>query len=346
MMQGRRARLAASGWEGALQVEDFDVPEPGPGQVRVRVEACGVCHRDLIDRAGSFPWLQLPITPGHEVAGRVEALGDGVTGWGLGDRVGTLHRDHCGACPACVRGDTSLCPNALFVLGLVADGGYATHLVAPEDALFRLPEGPAADLAALHCTAGTAFRGLRHQADVRPGDHVLITGANGGVGAAAIQVAKRLGATVTAVVRRLDAVAFVTRQGADRVVTDDGDGFHRKVKAADVVLDCVGSPTFNSSLRSLRMGGHVVVVGNISEARAALNLGYAIVNGLHITGSSGATAADMAALLALHAETPLDLPALRDRVLPLDDAEAAQRAVRAGGLAGRVVLDPTLPSGE
>lgn len=339
MDQGRRVRMTASGWDEDLQVEDFAVPEPGPGQVLVRVEACGVAHRDLVDRAGRFPWLQLPITPGHEAAGHVEAVGEGVTAWSVGDRVGTLHRDHCGTCPACERGDTSLCPNAVFVFGLIADGGYATHLVAPENAVYALPEGPAVDFAALHSTAGTAFRGLVVQAGVRAGDHVLITGANGGVGAAGIQIAKRLGASVTAVVRTEDKVAYVEMQGADKVVVDDGTGFHRKVRSADVVLDCVGSPTFNSSLRSLRMGGHVVVIGNVSEERASLNLGFAIVHGLHITGSSGATAADMAALLALHAETPLDLPLLRDRVVPLAEADAAQRAVRAGGLRGRIVLD-------
>jgi len=178
------------------------------------------------------------------------------------------------------------------------------------------------------------------QGGLEPGGSVLVVGANGGVGAAAVQLAARLGATVTAQVRRADRVAFVEAQGADRVVVDDGTGFHRKIgDQVDVVLDCVGSPTFNSSLRSVRMGGHVVVVGNVSKERAALNLGYAIVNGLHIHGSSGATAEDMETLLALHAQTPLALDQLRDRIMPLSAADAAQRAVQAGGLSGRIVLD-------
>ena len=336
-----RARLTETGFDAALSIEAFDPPSPGPGQVRVRVEACGVCYRDLIDRAGRFPYLQLPVTPGHEAVGRVEALGAGVTAWTVGDRVGTLHRDHCGACGACLRGQTSLCVGAAWVFGLVADGGYATHLLAPENALFALPDAAAAlDIAALHCTAGTAWRGLVVQGGLTAGQRVLITGANGGVGAAAIQVARRLGAFVTAVVRDAAAAEFVTAMGAQEVLIDPGTQFHQKIQEpADLALDCVGSPTINATLRAVRMGGRVVVVGNVSEARASINLGYLIVNGVSLFGSSGATAADMAGLLALHASQPLDLPALRDRVMPLGEAEAAQQAVRAGGLRGRIVLD-------
>jgi len=338
---GTRARMLETGFEKNLTIETFEPRPPGPDEVLVAVEACGVCHRDLIDRGGRFPWLQLPLTPGHEVCGRVVAVGSHVRAWTVGDRVGTLHRDHCGSCAACDRGDTSLCRNGVWVYGLVTDGGYATHLLARPNSLFALPDdAPAEDLCALQCTAGTAWRGLVVQGGLVAGQTALIVGANGGVGAAAIQVAKRLGATVVAHVRREDKVAFVEAQGADRVVVDDGRGFHRKLgDQVDVVLDCVGSPTFNSSLRSVRMGGHVVVVGNVSTERASLNLGYAIINGLHIHGSSGATAKDMADLLALHAETPLALSLLRDRVEPLANADAAQRAVRAGGLSGRIVLD-------
>lgn len=335
----QRVRMLSLGWERDLQVEDWEPEAPAPDQVQVEVEACGVCHRDLIDRAGRFAWVQLPVTPGHEAVGRVVAVGAEVTTWKVGDRVGTLHRNHCGSCDACTRGETSLCPHAAWVFGLMADGGYASHLLAPANALYALPEGPAVDLCALHCTVGTAWRGLVVQGRLTAGQSVLVTGANGGVGAAAIQVARRRGARVTAVVRHAHHADFVRMQGADEVLVDDGTTFHQKAAPVDVVLDCVGSPTFNSSLRSLKMGGHLVVVGNVSEARASLNLGFVIVHGLHLHGSSGATAADMAAVLAQHAITPFDLPALRDRVLPLDQADAAQRAVRAGGLRGRIVLE-------
>jgi acryloyl-coenzyme A reductase len=336
-----RTRLRQAGFEEPLAIESFDLPEPGPGQVRIRVEACAVCHRDLIDRGGRFPWLQLPITPGHEAAGVVEAVGPEVTKFQVGDRVATLHRDHCGQCKACVRGDTSLCPNAVWVFGLVVDGGYATHLLAPVNALYPQPADLPAEFGSfLHCTVGTAWRGLVRQGQVQSGQRVLITGANGGVGAAAIQVAKRLGAEVVAVVRSEEAAAWVAELGADKTVVDPGTSFHKRVGApADIALDCVGTPTFNSSLRSLRMGGRLVVIGNVTADRASFNLGYAIVNGLAVIGSSGATAEDMAEVLALHARTPFDLEALQDRVVPLVKADAAQLAVRSGDLRGRIVLD-------
>ena len=108
-----RARLHQTGFDAPLTVESFTPRAPGAGEVRVRIEACGVCHRDLIDRGGRFPWLQLPITPGHEAAGVVEAVGAEVSDLQVGDRVATLHRDHCGACDACARGATSLCPRAV-----------------------------------------------------------------------------------------------------------------------------------------------------------------------------------------------------------------------------------------
>lgn len=302
--------------------------------------ACGVCHRDLIDRAGRFPWLQLPITPGHEAAGTIVAVGEDVRDFAVGDRAATLHRDHCGACEACLAGNTSLCPNALHVFGLLVDGGYATHLTATVDALYPIPADlPLEHAAILHCTAGTAFRGLSRWARIGEGSTVLVTGANGGVGAAAVQIATRMGAGVTGIVRSEEHVDFVRSQGAAKVVVDPGTSFHKRINAqVDAVLDCVGSPTFNSSLRSLKMGGRLVVIGNVSEERASLNLGQAIVFGLQITGSSGATREDMERLLALHADEPLDLAALIDRIEPLDHAEAAQQAVRAGGLRGRIVL--------
>ena len=295
-----RAQLTATGFDTPLRVEEFSSEALGDDEVRVQVEACGVCHRDLIDRGGRFPWLQLPITPGHEACGRVVEVGAAVTRWKTGDRVGTLHRDLCGQCRACQSGQSSLCPNALWVYGLVVDGGYATELRARESSLFAMTaDDPALDLCALHCTAGTAYRGMVVQAGLTAGQRLLVVGANGGVGAAAIQVATRIGAEVVAQVRRAEQVKFVESLGASEVIVDPGDSFHRKMGTpADVVLDCVGSPTFNASLRSAHMGGHIVIIGNVSRERASLNLGYAIINGLHLHGSSGATAEDMAAAAA------------------------------------------------
>jgi acryloyl-coenzyme A reductase len=337
-----RATLREVGWDTDLAVEpDGDRPTPEGTDVVVEIEACGVCGRDCLDRAGRFAFVRVPITPGHEAVGRVRAVGPYVTEWKVGQRVATLHRDACGDCPACAAGETSLCVRAAAVLGLLVDGGYARWLTVPERALYAIPEDVEPALAAvLHCTAGTAWRGLT-RAGLAAGQRVLVTGANGGVGAAAVEVATRLGASAIAVVRKREHGEIAEARGAAAVIVDDGTTFHKRLPGGpvDVAIDCVGAPTFNGALRSLGVGGRIVAVGNITGGRVELNIGYVITYGLQITGSSGATRADMASVLALHAAKPFDIP-IHAR-LPLTDADRAQRLVAAGGLRGRVVLFPT-----
>jgi acryloyl-coenzyme A reductase len=336
-----RARLTELGWETDLVVEgDGEQPTPTGDQIVIEVEACGVCGRDCIDRAGRFGFVQVPITPGHEAVGRVVAVGPDVTEWSVGQRVASMHRDACGTCEACLAGETSLCANAAAVLGLLIDGGYARWLTAPQGCFYSIPDDIDPALAAVfNCTLGTAWRGLT-RAGIGAGSRVLVTGANGGVGAAALQIASGLGATAIAVVRRDEQVAGAEALGAAAVVVDDGAGFHKQLPGGpvDIAIDCVGAPTFNSALRSLVVGGRLVAVGNITGERIELNLGYVITFGLQIIGSSGATRTDMAALLAHHGRSPLDVP-IHAR-LPLADADRAQRMVAAGGLHGRVVLVP------
>ncbi len=338
----RRARLTKIGWEDDLEIEsaEEEFAPPEGNQVRVEVEACGVCHRDCIDRSGRFKFIQIPVTPGHEAVGRVIGVGPDVTDWKMGDRVGTLHRDFCGSCGPCRDGSASLCESAAALLGLIIDGGYATHMVAPERCFFVVPEGvPAAEAAVLHCTFGTSYRGFRRSGRVEEGRHVLVTGANGGVGTAAIQVARRMGASVTAVVRGEGQEAYVRELGADNVVVDPGDGFHKKLTGpADVVMECVGQPTFNASLRALRPGGCVIVVGNVVPEPASVNLGLIVTKGLRIMGSSGATREDMKALLAMHEKEPFSVQ-IQEQV-DLQEADRAQRLVQAGGLQGRIVVVP------
>ncbi|MCC6645148.1 MAG: alcohol dehydrogenase catalytic domain-containing protein [Polyangiaceae bacterium] len=349
---GARARLTATGFARELEVERFEPAPPGPGQVLIEVEACGVCYRDLIDRRGGFPFLQLPITPGHEAAGRVVAVGppvDGAPAFEVGLRVGTMHRDSCGECAACRAGSTSLCASAAWVFGILADGGYATHLVAPARALYPLPDALAPEHAAvMHCTFGTAYRDLVTLGRLAAGERVVVTGANGGVGSAGVQIAHRLGAEVVAIVRDARHEPRLRALGADHVIVDPGSGFHKHPvlasRRAEVVLDATGASTFNSSLRSLAVGGRAVVVGNIAEQQASLNLGLVITSGLTIVGGSGATPAEMAALLALHAARPFDVPI--EDVLPLESADLAQRRLLGGGVFGRLVLRPAQRGGS
>jgi D-arabinose 1-dehydrogenase-like Zn-dependent alcohol dehydrogenase len=339
----QRIRLNQIGWEAGLEVESLDEPPPEPtgDRVLIAVEACGVCFRDLIDRTGRFPYIQLPVTPGHEAVGRVIAIGPAVTEWQVGDRIATLHRDSCGACDVCQRGETSLCLGAHHVFGLMADGGYASHLVAPQSAFYRTSESlGAAEAAVLHCTAGTAYRGLNKFGPIEPGQRVLVTGANGGVGCMAVHIASRFGAEVVAVVRSDEHEEFLTRLGATRVVVDPGTSFHRGLPGGrvDLALECVGAPTFNSALRSVRLGGGLVIIGNVVADRVELNLGYMVVNAIRMAGSSGATRADMATVLALHEKQPLKVPIHAE--LDLARADEAQHLVNAGGLRGRIALIP------
>jgi len=336
-----RVRLDAQDFERPMTVEELPDPaEPTGVQVVVEVEACGVCHRDLIDRGGGVPFMTLPLTLGHEAVGWVTAVGPDVTMWQVGDRVATLHRDSCGTCQRCVEGEVTLCQDGGFhVLGIMADGGYATHLTLPERGLYAVPDDlPAMEAAILNCTYGTAFRGL-HSGGCGPGRTVVITGASGGVGSAAVEVAARMGARVVAVIRDAARTEYVTALGADAVVVDAGDRFHQMPEAqnADLVLDCVGEPTLNSSLRCLRLGGSVIFVGNITQERLSLNVGLVIVKALRIIGSSGAGPRDMADLLQVRGQRPF---AMEIEQLPLAEAEASHQRLRAGGVAGRLVLRP------
>ncbi len=337
----KRVLLNSIGWEEPLRVEEVELPEPTGDQVLVEVEACGVCFRDCIDRVGRFPFIQTPVTPGHEAVGHVIGLGPDVTDWQLGDRIATMHRDFCGVCPACDKGHTTLCGSAAWVFGLMAHGGYATHIAAPERCFYRASDAmPAHAAATLHCTFGTAFRSMVTAGGLEAGEHVLITGANGGVGAAAVVLAKRLGATVTAVLRSESSVKFVESLGADTVLLDDGQRFHKLIgsRRADIVVDCVGQPTFNAAVRSLNLGGRLIVVGNVVTDRASLNLGYVVVNGIVIRGSGGATREDMAQVVKLYEEKPFSVPAFDE--VSLEEADEAQRRVQKGGLQGRIVVIP------
>jgi D-arabinose 1-dehydrogenase-like Zn-dependent alcohol dehydrogenase len=338
----RRVLLHEVGWNRDLEPEFGAevVPEPEDEEVVVAVEACGVCGRDLADREGRFPFMQIPIAPGHEAVGRVVAVGDQVAEWVVGDRVATMHRNSCGECSACRAGDTSQCRQAAHVFGLMADGGYARWITAPTSAFYAVPNDmPAAMAASLHCTFGTAWRCLVTVGAFKSGERCLITGANGGVGAAAVQIVSALGGEAVAVVRTPGHEEFLHGLGAEEVVVSNDGRFHKDPRCSDVdlALECVGSPTFNAALRAVRLGGRLVVLGNVDPAPVSLNLGRLIIFAVSILAGGGATRRDMVEVLAQHRRTPFHMPVARR--FPLEEADAAQRFVRAGRLRGRVILD-------
>ena len=177
---------------GEFQIVEREIPEPGAGEVRIRVQACGVCHSDVFTKDGLWPGIQYPRVPGHEVAGVVDAVGTGVTNWSKGQRAGVgWHGGHDGTCRECLRGDFRNCPN-LKVPGISYDGGYAQYMVAPVDALVAIPDSLSdVDAAPLLCAGITTFDALRRSGAL-PGDLVVVQGI-GGLGHLGIQFASKFG---------------------------------------------------------------------------------------------------------------------------------------------------------
>jgi D-arabinose 1-dehydrogenase-like Zn-dependent alcohol dehydrogenase len=207
----RIAQIAAP--NGPFQLKTRATPQPGLGEVLIRVRACGVCHSDSFVVTGGFPGLTLPRTPGHEVAGVVEAVGERVRPWRVGDRVGVgWHGGHCFVCDACRKGDFITCREER-ICGIAYDGGYADHLIAPAEALARIPEGlPDVDAAPLMCAGITTFNALRHSS-AKPGDLVAVQGL-GGLGHLAVQFASRMGFRTVALARGPEKRSLALELGA------------------------------------------------------------------------------------------------------------------------------------
>jgi D-arabinose 1-dehydrogenase-like Zn-dependent alcohol dehydrogenase len=232
----KAAQISKAG--GAFELVDRPLPDPGPGQVRVKVEACGICHSDALVKDGLWPGLQFPRVPGHEIAGRIDALGAGVTTWTEGQRVGVgWHGGHCFACPACRRGDFSMCVNRK-VTGIDFDGGYAEYVVAPSTSLAAIPADlPAEEAGPFMCAGVTVYNALRHSV-ARAGDVVAVHGI-GGLGHLGIQYARRMGFHTIAIARGTERESLAKQLGAHQYIDGaDGDAAAalQKLGGARVIL--------------------------------------------------------------------------------------------------------------
>jgi D-arabinose 1-dehydrogenase-like Zn-dependent alcohol dehydrogenase len=249
---------------GALDLVQLDVPEPRAGQVRIRVEACGVCHSDSLTVNRAFPWIQLPRTPGHEVAGAIDAVGAGVDSWKVGQRVGVgWHGGHCGHCDSCRKGDFVTCRNQQ-ICGISYDGGYAQYMVAPVEALVSIPaELVAADAGPLLCAGITVFNSLRN-AGARPGDLVAVLGI-GGLGHLGVQFAVKMGYRTVALARGRDKEALAKQLGAHLYIdTTERDPAAElaKLGGARVVLATVtSSKAMSAVMGGLGVDGKLVILG-------------------------------------------------------------------------------------
>jgi acryloyl-coenzyme A reductase len=276
-----------------LNLEDRPMPTPGHGQVLVEVGAFGVCRRDAIVRAGVLhQGVKLPLIPGHELAGTVVRLGEEVEDWHVGDRVAVLQTISCLRCSRCREGTFQLCER-MRTYGHERDGGYASHAVVEERSLVSLPAAVPFEWGAVAgCAIGTAYHGLRQVADVQVGDVVVITGATGGTGIHAVQMARMLGAQVVALTRRADTVGLLQDAGADEVVVGPSEGLREAVHArfgrgADVIFDTVGSAVFTGAMRALRTGGRYVLFGQTSRGEISFSPAVAFLRGIDLLSVTG-----------------------------------------------------------
>ena len=262
MPKMRVIQIPAKG--GAFELVERELPVPGRGEVRVKVQACGVCHSDSIAKDGLFPNVPYPIVPGHEIAGVVDAVGEGVVGWTQGTRVGVgWFGGHCGHCEPCRRGDLVDCRN-LRIPGITYDGGYADAMVAPADALALIPdELSAVDAAPLLCAGVTTYHALR-ESGARPGDLVAILGI-GGLGHLGVQFAAKMGFRTVAIARGAEKAALAKQLGAHVYLdsqTQDVAAELTKLGGAKTILATVTSgKAMSAVIPGLAVRGKLVVVG-------------------------------------------------------------------------------------
>ncbi len=322
---------------GALELEERDVPTPGPGEALVKVEACGVCHSDMFAKEGAYPGVSFPVVPGHEVAGRVAALGDGVTAWSEGQRVGVgWYGGNCGQCGPCRAGDLISCTD-MGIPGVTMDGGYADYVLVRATALVAIPDELSAEQAApLLCAGVTTYNGLRKTGAVA-GDTVAVLGI-GGLGHLGVQYAAKMGFRVVAIARGTEKKDLALSLGAhhyvDSTATDPGEEL-AKLGGARVILSTVtNGDAVAATLGGLGVGGEVVVVGAAEQPIPVPATALIGTNG-SVRGSASGSAADSEDTLRF---TELSGVEAQIETVDLEEAAAAYDKMMAGDARFRMVL--------
>jgi D-arabinose 1-dehydrogenase-like Zn-dependent alcohol dehydrogenase len=274
MPKMRAVQVAHAG--GPLEIVELEIPEPEPGTVRIKVQACGICHSDTVTKDGLFPGIQYPRVPGHEVIGLIDAVGPNVPRWTVGQRVGVgWNGGYCGYCDSCRKGNFFACETSTQVTGVTRDGGYAEYMIAPSSALAVVPEQLSAEEAApLMCAGVTTFNCLRNSG-ARPGDVVAVIGL-GGLGHLGIQFAARSGYNTVAIGRGKDKEALARKLGAS---------YYIDTAAQDPAAEL------------LKLGGAKVILATVTSADAM----KAVIGGLMPTGT----------LMIVGAVPSLEVPALQ-----------------------------------
>ena len=330
--------VQVAGAKGPLELVERQIPEPGPGSVRVKVQACGICHSDSVTKEGIWPGIQFPRVSGHEVAGTIDALGSGVAGWRAGQRVGVgWHGGHCGYCDSCRRGDFVTCQIAPQIPGITYDGGYAEYMVAPAAALALIPDGlSAVDAAPLMCAGVTTFNSLRHSG-ARPGDTVAVLGV-GGLGHMGIQFAARMGFRTVAIARGADKEALARKLGAQHYIDSqakDAAAELTKMGGARVILATVtNGKAMSAVVGGLGVDGRLIVVGAPAEP-LEVPVPPLIFGRRSIMGWPSGTSIDSQDTLAFSVLTGVRA---MTEVLPLERAAEGYERMMSGKARFRVVL--------
>lgn len=356
----RAVVIEAFGPPDVLKVKTVPDPTPVGNQVLVRVGAAGIDRHDLHLRAGQFKFqtgsyrqplgavrlpVPLPIIPGAELAGTIVAMGPQASGFTVGQRVTTLpHINHCGKCALCRNGHEEGCPASRF-LGHDVDGGCADYVIVTDGAIVPTPDNVADEAACLGgACIGVAVRAVYD--NVKPHDVVVVTGAGGGLGVFAVQVAALRGARVIAVTTSPGKAAKLTALGASDVVVASRDKpgtFHADVLAmtkgtgANVVIDLVGGDALSSALKCVAPYGRIVLVGDVAEKAVPIHPSIVFLKGLTIATTTSATLTYLRFALELLAQNRLICPI---QVFPLEQTDRAHEAVEGASIFGRAVVVP------
>ena len=322
---------------GPLQAEDRDIPIPGRQEMRIRVQACGVCHSDSLTVEGLMPGIRYPRVPGHEVIGAIDAIGEGVEGWSVGARAGVgWFGGSCGYCARCRRDDAFACENVHEVTGVTRDGGYATHLIAHVSAVARVPDDlDAVELAPLLCAGITTFNALRHSG-AGPGDLVAVHGL-GGLGHLGVQFAARQGFRTVAVNRGRDKEDLARRLGASDYIDSAAEDPAKALQAMGGAKAILATVTDGKAMQAIAGGlgpnGVMMVIGAVGPLTVnSLDL---LAKRASVKGWYSGIARDSEDTLSFSLRNKV---ASMNEIYPFEKAQEAYQRMMSGKARFRVVL--------
>lgn len=323
--------------KGPFELVQREIPNPDPRTVRIKVQACGICHSDSLTVEGAFPTIKYPRVPGHEVAGVIDAVGSEVKGWKVGQRVGVgWFGGNCSYCDLCRKGDFINCQN-LKITGVTMDGGYADYMIAPMEALALIPdELTAVEAAPLMCAGITTFNALRH-AGAKPGDVVAVLGV-GGLGHLAIQYASKMGLKTVAIARGKDKEALAKKLGAKVYIDSQSQNpveELQKLGGAKVLLaTATNSDAITQVLNGLSMNGKAIVLGVSNEPIQVLPL--TLIGGKRsVMGWPSGSAMDSQETLSFSAQSGVRS---MNEEMPLEKAAEAYEKMMSNKARFRIVL--------